>query len=279
MRTKTVLIGRCILERVSKALNPFHDRIGPGCWPLCLERSSLSLRSLCLLLTINQQNHDTHEPFLRLSRDSDCHFRRVANLHVSLRAGEGTLRIHPTNPRYFTDGTTNGDGALKAVYLTGAHTWNTNCASQTSTPRRWCCASTKPNFASYGSFPSLHRWQMNCGGISRSAGERRCRWNPARPWSGTDGLGAMAKCWPFPPRLFGKPGGASAVPLSCLTTVAATAASRPSPRFRSRSAAARLQLGPERPGGAPTLGPLHGACRRAVHPLLPEVYRALALRG
>jgi len=30
----------------------------------------------------------------------------------------GPLRVHPDNPRYFTD------GAGKAVYLTGAHTWN-----------------------------------------------------------------------------------------------------------------------------------------------------------
>ena len=31
---------------------------------------------------------------------------------------KGPLRVHPRNPRYFTDGTG------KAVYLTGAHTWN-----------------------------------------------------------------------------------------------------------------------------------------------------------
>jgi hypothetical protein len=37
---------------------------------------------------------------------------------------KGPLRIHPDNPRYFTDGTTMADGLLKAVYLTGAHTWN-----------------------------------------------------------------------------------------------------------------------------------------------------------
>lgn len=36
----------------------------------------------------------------------------------------GPLRMHPENPRYFTDGTTTADGAFKAVYLTGAHTWN-----------------------------------------------------------------------------------------------------------------------------------------------------------
>ncbi len=36
----------------------------------------------------------------------------------------GPLRVHPDNPRYFTDGTKAPDGSLKAVYLTGAHTWN-----------------------------------------------------------------------------------------------------------------------------------------------------------
>ena len=35
----------------------------------------------------------------------------------------GPLRIHPTKPRYFTDGTKTADGSWKAVYLTGSHTW------------------------------------------------------------------------------------------------------------------------------------------------------------
>ena len=30
----------------------------------------------------------------------------------------GPLRVHPENPRYFTD------GSGKTIYLTGAHTWN-----------------------------------------------------------------------------------------------------------------------------------------------------------
>ena len=30
----------------------------------------------------------------------------------------GPLRAHPSNPRYFTD------GSGKAIYLTGSHTWN-----------------------------------------------------------------------------------------------------------------------------------------------------------
>src|SRR5687768_8787410 len=34
------------------------------------------------------------------------------------RGMRGPLRVHPANPRYFTD------GSGKAVYLTGSHTWN-----------------------------------------------------------------------------------------------------------------------------------------------------------
>ena len=42
------------------------------------------------------------------------------------RAAEaaGPLRVHPDNPRYFTDGTKDRDGSLRTVYLTGSHTWN-----------------------------------------------------------------------------------------------------------------------------------------------------------
>jgi hypothetical protein len=36
----------------------------------------------------------------------------------------GPLRVHPANARYFTAGEKFPDGSLKAVYLTGAHTWN-----------------------------------------------------------------------------------------------------------------------------------------------------------
>ena len=49
----------------------------------------------------------------------------AASGRVSLSApAAGPLRVHPDNPRYFTDGTQLPDGSLKAVYLTGAHTWN-----------------------------------------------------------------------------------------------------------------------------------------------------------
>src|ERR1700687_907548 len=33
------------------------------------------------------------------------------------RAATGPLRVHPQNPRYFTD------GSGRAIFLTGAHTW------------------------------------------------------------------------------------------------------------------------------------------------------------
>ena len=36
----------------------------------------------------------------------------------------GPLRIHPENPRCFTDGAKRPDGSLRAVYLTGSHTRN-----------------------------------------------------------------------------------------------------------------------------------------------------------
>lgn len=40
------------------------------------------------------------------------------------KTATGPLRVHPGNPRYFTDGTNQSDGSLRAVYLTGSHTWN-----------------------------------------------------------------------------------------------------------------------------------------------------------
>jgi hypothetical protein len=43
---------------------------------------------------------------------------------VKPRKLAGPLRVHPSNPRYFTDGTKCPDGSLRAVYLTGSHTWD-----------------------------------------------------------------------------------------------------------------------------------------------------------
>jgi hypothetical protein len=51
----------------------------------------------------------------------------AGQVHVAWQrqpAAKGPLRVHPTNPRYFTDGTRLPDGTLKAIYVTGSHTWN-----------------------------------------------------------------------------------------------------------------------------------------------------------
>jgi hypothetical protein len=44
--------------------------------------------------------------------------QKPSNAQSSHAPAQGPLRIHPQNPRYFTD------GSGKAIYLTGAHTWN-----------------------------------------------------------------------------------------------------------------------------------------------------------
>ncbi len=75
---------------------------------------------------------------------------------------KGPLRVHPTNPRYFTDGTRLADGSLKAVYLTGSHTWNNlQDMSETDPPARF-------DFSAYLDFLVRHnhnfirlwRWEL-----------------------------------------------------------------------------------------------------------------------
>jgi hypothetical protein len=48
----------------------------------------------------------------------------LALLSCGAAPAKGPLRVNPDNPRYFTDGTKDASGKLKAVYLTGAHTWD-----------------------------------------------------------------------------------------------------------------------------------------------------------
>src|SRR5262245_22709048 len=43
------------------------------------------------------------------------------------RIARGPLQTHPQNGRYFTDDTKMPDGSLRAVYLTGSHTWGNLC--------------------------------------------------------------------------------------------------------------------------------------------------------
>lgn len=48
----------------------------------------------------------------------------LSNAAQAADSARGPLRVHPDNPRYFTDGVKRDDGTLNVVYLTGAHTWN-----------------------------------------------------------------------------------------------------------------------------------------------------------
>ena len=48
----------------------------------------------------------------------------ASGLAAAANPAQGPLRIHPDNPRYFTDGARLSDGSLRAVYLTGSHMWN-----------------------------------------------------------------------------------------------------------------------------------------------------------
>jgi hypothetical protein len=59
-------------------------------------------------------------------------------------AAAGALRVHPENPRYFTD------GSRKAVYLTGSHTWPNFLDMSSSDPPR------PFDFAAYLDFLALH---------------------------------------------------------------------------------------------------------------------------
>lgn len=55
------------------------------------------------------------------------HCSKIADQWIRVAAtpaeARGPLRVHPTNPRYFTDGSKNSDGSMRAVYLAGSHIW------------------------------------------------------------------------------------------------------------------------------------------------------------
>ena len=46
-----------------------------------------------------------------------------AETPAARQPARGPLRVHPGNSRYFTDGTKTANGTMRAVYLTGSHTW------------------------------------------------------------------------------------------------------------------------------------------------------------
>lgn len=71
---------------------------------------------------------------MQMTRQTMACFAAVLALSVAVQNSPGSppsatpasgpLRLHPANPRYFTDGMKGPDGSLKAIYLNGSHHWN-----------------------------------------------------------------------------------------------------------------------------------------------------------
>ncbi len=84
----------------------------------------------------------------------------------------GPLRVHPTNPRYFTD------GSGKAIYLTGSHTWaNLQDWGPENLPRRF-------DYAAYLDLLSSHHhnfirmWAWESPVITSTSGRQHCAGMP-----------------------------------------------------------------------------------------------------
>jgi hypothetical protein len=92
------------------------------------------------------------EVFLMLQ----CFHARLGQ--VPQRTAVGPLRAHPCNPRCFTDGTANADCSLRAVYLTGSHTWN---SLQDVTGKEWFM----PSLISTQGFNSMKDRPMKLVGV------------------------------------------------------------------------------------------------------------------
>jgi hypothetical protein len=80
-------------------------------------------------------NYTTRRQFLQTAASTGIGLLAAGAIQQSISAAEpdrsvagaaakGPLRVHPTNPRYFTDGTKREDGTLRAIYLTRSHTWD-----------------------------------------------------------------------------------------------------------------------------------------------------------
>lgn len=89
-------------------------------------------------------------------------------------AGAGLLRVHPTNARYFTDGSTNSSGSLRAIYLTGSHTWhNLQDAGPADPPPAFDYAAFLSFFLErHHSFFRLWAWES----------DREAAWDKQRVW-------------------------------------------------------------------------------------------------
>lgn len=149
--------------------------------PLRSHRIAASICALVLTVTAVGQTVDT-----RRAGDRDN------SAPPSKRgAAAGPLWAHPQTPRYFTDGTRDERGALRAVYLTGSHTWNNLVDMGRDDP------SEAFDFAGYLDFLERHRhnfirlwawdsfaWDSRANASTAEAGKSVHRVAPL-PWART----------------------------------------------------------------------------------------------
>jgi len=90
-------------------------------------------------------------------------------------SARGPLRVHPTNPRYFTD------GSGKAVYLTGSHTWNNLQDLGLIDPPPAFNFDAHLDFLDkrHHNFIRLWRWELSRW---NEAADRRLRYCAPHPW-------------------------------------------------------------------------------------------------
>lgn len=93
---------------------------------------------------------------------------------------QGTLRVHPTNPRYFTD------DRGKAILLVGAHTWNTlQDMGPTDPPAAFDWnAYLESLVAHHHNFVRLWRWELTAWDTQQD-GQPRRDYSAPHPWPRT----------------------------------------------------------------------------------------------
>ena len=105
---------------------------------------------------------------------------------VNAVAGGGVLRVHPTNPRYFTDGTG------KAIYLTGSHTWsNLIDEDDNSPPDQWFSYNNYLDFMENRNHNFIRMWSLELFKYQFDSGAYRYAepniWQRTGPGSARDG--------------------------------------------------------------------------------------------
>src|SRR5262249_3479495 len=93
----------------------------------------------------------------------------------------GPLRVNPANPRYFTD------GSGKAVYLTGAHTWNNRVDIGPANPPAMFNFTTYLDFLQSHNHNFIRLWAQNLTKVSSAQCFFQTDYVTPSPWARTGG--------------------------------------------------------------------------------------------